>query len=208
MSSGLLLEIVEGPDVGRRLEVDSGVKLGRETDNPVALGDEQVSRYHASVTPIGESARVEDLGSLNGTFLNDSPVESPTTVRIGDRIRVGLTVLELRREGDTGRGTVATPVPRLTQVGADVLRPAATGELVEVPAPRYGAVVAQSTEPKFVASGVARRIDEISPATDMDGAYGSIGHLVDSRVKRQTSVMAFAFIAIASLAVIIYFGVT
>ena len=40
---------------------------------------------------------VEDLGSTNGTFLNQKPVRSPVALRKGDRLQVGKTVMELSR---------------------------------------------------------------------------------------------------------------
>jgi pSer/pThr/pTyr-binding forkhead associated (FHA) protein len=40
---------------------------------------------------------VEDLGSTNGTYLNQRKVTAPTQISAGDRIRVGKTVLEVRR---------------------------------------------------------------------------------------------------------------
>ena len=231
--SNLLLEIVEGPDAGRRLPLDDAVELGRDDSLPHALDDAKVSRHHARVNPVGGGASLEDLGSTNGTFLNESPLEIATALRPGDRIRVGLTVLELRRAED--RGTAAAPVPQLTQISADVLEPVASRDLPPVPpppAPEPVAVRAASSEPRYVNTRVGQRIDELIPsrhdapappppgpaggppappapardATD-DEDYQAIAHLIDSRVKSRTNVAAFALLAIAALAVIIYFGV-
>lgn len=203
-----MLEIVEGPRAGDRLALEGPVVLGREPGLPHALDDDQVSRHHARVTPSGASARVEDLGSLNGTYLNGSPLETAATVNAGDRIRIGLTVFEVRRQSDLGRGTVAAPVPRLSQVGADVLRPVEGRELAAVQAPRYGAVLAETTDPRYVPSGVDGRIDQNSPASSDESGYAAVARLVDVRVKRRTNVSAFALLSIVSLVVIIYFGAT
>lgn len=230
--SDLLLEIVEGPDTGERLPLDGAVDLGRDPSLPHALGDAKVSRHHARVNASGSIASVEDLGSTNGTFLNDQPLEIATAIRPGDRIRVGLTVLELRRASDGG--TAAAPVPQITQIGADVLAPVPSRELPPVPPappePEFGAVRVASSEPRYVNTRIGRRIDELSPPAsrepppppapgapapptpDVDASgdedYQAIAHLIDSRVKSRTNVAAFALLALAALAVIIYFGIT
>ncbi len=225
--SGLLLEIVEGPDAGERLALDDAVELGRDPGLPHPLGDVKVSRHHARVSRVGGAAELEDLGSTNGTFLNDQPLQIPTSIGPGDRIRVGLTVLELRRADD--RTPAVAPVPDLTQIDDDVLEPVPSRELVDVPEPdepQYGAVRAAGSEPHFVNTAVGRRIDEqLAPppppaapgapsALDAppparvpsDEDYAAVERLMDARVKPRTNVAAFALIAIAALIVIIYFG--
>ena len=209
--SDLLLEIVEGPQAGTKLPLDGSIELGRDPSLSTPLDDAKISRHHARVTGSGRSASLEDLGSTNGTFLNESPLETPTALRLGDRIRVGLTVLELRSAAEQARGSAVAPVPVLTQVGADVLNPVPTRELAEVhePEPEYGAVRAQSQEPHYVSSGVANRIEGFSPQGESaDADYAAVQRLADNRVKARTNVAAFALIAIALLAVVIYFGVT
>lgn len=223
--SGLLLEIVEGPGAGERLPLTGSVELGRDPALPHALGDAKVSRRHARVSAVDAAASVEDLGSTNGTFLNDSPLEIATAIRPGDRIRVGLTVLELRDA--TAAGAAAPPRPQITRVGAEVLAPVPSHELAGAPPPLepgYGAVRVPSSEPRYVNTRVAQRIDELSPpARDAlppppapaappmpaaDDDYAAIAHLIDARVKSRTNVAAFALLAIAALAVVIYFGAT
>ena len=213
--SGLLLEIVEGPGTGDRLPLDGAVELGRDPSLPHALGDAKVSRHHARVIATGSSASVEDIGSTNGTFLNDSPLEIATAIKPNDQIRVGFTVLELRQASDPT--PVVQAAPQLPQVGADVLAPVASKDLVDVPpppTPDYGAVRVKDSEPHYVNTRVAQRIaGEIGPPTDqertvepVDEDYAAVMRLADNRVKPRTNVAAFALIAIAALAVIIYFG--
>lgn len=224
--SGLLLEIVEGPEAGERLPLEDTVELGRDPSLPHPLADAKVSRRHARVSASGAIASVEDLGSTNGTFLNERPLEIATAISPGDRIRVGFTVLELR---PADSAAAAPPKPQLTPIGADVLAPVPIRELPQVPPPPepgYGAVRAPGSEPRYVNTRVAQRIDELSPPAHLDappppghdappppdpGAdedYAAIAHLIDARVKSRTNVAAFALLAIAALAVIIYFGVT
>src|SRR5919107_5020447 len=95
----LILEIVEGSETGRQIPVESVVDIGRDPSLPLHLDeDTQVSRRHARISAQGGEASVEDLGSTNGTYVNEQPIHSPRTLRPGDRIRIGLTVIELRSQ--------------------------------------------------------------------------------------------------------------
>ena len=95
--SDLILEIVEGPEAGRQLPLDSVIDIGREPNLPLHLDeDTQVSRRHARIAQQGGQVVVEDLGSTNGTYVNDQPISSPRSLNPGDKVRIGLTVLELR----------------------------------------------------------------------------------------------------------------
>lgn len=92
------LEIVEGPDVGRLVELNTAFELGREASQGVLLRDQQASRRHARVSPTADGAIVEDLNSTNGTFVNGNQIHAPTVLHPGDQLLVGLSVIELRSE--------------------------------------------------------------------------------------------------------------
>jgi len=94
--SELSLEIVEGPGAGRQVPLGEPLVVGRAQDVQVVLDDPQVSRRHARISPRGEQAIVEDLGSSNGTFVNGSELHAPAAVGGGDEVLVGVTVLEVR----------------------------------------------------------------------------------------------------------------
>lgn len=72
------------------------IEIGRADTCTIRLTDTYASQAHARLSPRDGAWVVEDLGSTNGTFLNERRVESPSEVRSGDRIRIGTTVLELR----------------------------------------------------------------------------------------------------------------
>jgi len=139
----LILEIVEGKEPGRQLELDRALDVGREQGMPIALTDDtQVSRRHARVSPQNGVAVVEDLGSTNGTFVNDQQIHSPRQLSPGDRIRIGLTVLEVRsRQQVQQRPSAVQPRPQFTQVGEGVLAPVPEAQLGG-PAPPGGFVPA------------------------------------------------------------------
>src|SRR5215212_5422762 len=132
--SDLILEIVEGSEAGRQLQLDSVLDVGREPTLPLHLDDDtQVSRRHARISVQGGQVVVEDLGSTNGTYVNDQPISSPRALNPGDRVRIGLTVLELRtRQQVAARPSAVRPVPQLTAVGNEVLQHVPEAQLAPV----------------------------------------------------------------------------
>jgi hypothetical protein len=73
------------------------VDIGRADGCAIRLQDTYVSQVHARLAGKDGAWTVEDLGSTNGTYLNDRRVVAPVEVHAGDVVRVGKTVLELRR---------------------------------------------------------------------------------------------------------------
>ena len=71
--------------------------IGRTPECEIPLDDTYVSQQHARIFGKGDAWYVEDLGSTNGTSVNDQRLAAPAMVQAGDRIRVGTTTLELRR---------------------------------------------------------------------------------------------------------------
>jgi hypothetical protein len=63
--------------------------LGRGHDVDALLSSHHVSRHHARITVSGDGATIEDLGSKNGTLLNDELVASATHLALGDALRFG-----------------------------------------------------------------------------------------------------------------------
>jgi pSer/pThr/pTyr-binding forkhead associated (FHA) protein len=73
------------------------ITIGRADDATLVLADDYASTRHARLFPQDGQWLVEDLGSTNGTYLDRQKVTAPTPVPIGVPIRIGKTVLELRR---------------------------------------------------------------------------------------------------------------
>jgi len=73
------------------------ITLGRANDATLVLNDDYASSRHARIFPQDGQWIVEDLGSTNGTYLDRQKVTRPLPVPLGVPIRIGKTVLELRR---------------------------------------------------------------------------------------------------------------
>jgi len=83
------LEIVTGSKAGRRLQLDDdAVTIGREMFCGLVLDEHTVSRQHARVERENGGYRVVDLGSLNGTFVNNRRIDRPTPLKHGDKIQI------------------------------------------------------------------------------------------------------------------------
>ena len=81
----------------RTVAVSGNMVMGRAPECELALEDTFVSQQHARLFAKNGSWYVEDLGSTNGTFVNDQRLGAPAMVQPGDRVRVGTTIMELRR---------------------------------------------------------------------------------------------------------------
>jgi hypothetical protein len=96
------------------------ITIGRAVQNDVVITSKRVSREHARVRRDGWRVVLEDLGSTNGTFLNDERVLTPTALQDEDRIKIGDVVLVFHDPDVTYRDT---PFPELeVDVAAGVVR--------------------------------------------------------------------------------------
>jgi pSer/pThr/pTyr-binding forkhead associated (FHA) protein len=92
------LVVTEGALAGMSIDLaDQQITMGRSNDATLVLNDDYASTYHARIFPQDGQWLVEDLGSTNGTYLDRQKVVRPTPVPVGVPIRIGKTVLELRR---------------------------------------------------------------------------------------------------------------
>jgi pSer/pThr/pTyr-binding forkhead associated (FHA) protein len=92
------LLVTAGPLAGTQIELaDQQITVGRADDATLVLNDDYASTRHARLFPQDGQWIVEDLGSTNGTYLDRQKVTQPTPVQVGVPIRIGKTVLELRK---------------------------------------------------------------------------------------------------------------
>ena len=78
-----------GLRAGSAYDLSEGALLGRGDQADIVLEDSFASSRHAQLVPRGDVIVLEDLGSTNGTYLNDEPLRGPQPLHPGDRIRIG-----------------------------------------------------------------------------------------------------------------------
>ena len=91
----LVVERAPGHEPGMRYDVSGGATLGRG-DVEIVLEDPFASTQHARIERQGGAVVLEDLGSTNGTYLNDELLRGPQPLHAGDRIRIGDSQFEFQ----------------------------------------------------------------------------------------------------------------
>ena len=90
--------VTAGTNAGARADLASApILIGRGADAAIRLDDDYVSTRHARIAAAGDQWFVEDLGSTNGTYVGAARITQPTTITLGTQVRIGKTVLELRK---------------------------------------------------------------------------------------------------------------
>lgn len=93
------LVVEAGPDAGQELRLSRGtVTLGRSPKSSLVISDAQVSRWHAEIRWQDGGFAIQDMGSRNGTFVNEVRLTDPQVLRPGDRVRLGDTHLVVQEE--------------------------------------------------------------------------------------------------------------
>lgn len=94
----LALEFIEPLErENERLEIDAAIVIGRSADCDVRLDDTFLSSRHARVANDGGDLSIEDLGSTNGTYVNQELVKGRVHLERGDIVQVGGVLLEVVR---------------------------------------------------------------------------------------------------------------
>ncbi len=88
------LVVIYGDELGKRIALDERTTvIGRSTKCEVYLDQESVSRHHCHVAYVDGFYEIEDLGSTNGTYVNDA-IARKTVLRDGDQVKVGRTIFK------------------------------------------------------------------------------------------------------------------
>jgi pSer/pThr/pTyr-binding forkhead associated (FHA) protein len=91
------ITVIEGGLKGKSFEVGDELVIGRGEQCNVVLDDTYASQVHARISAKDDTVMVEDLGSTNGTYLNRQRLTAPAELQRGDQIKIGKTVLEMRK---------------------------------------------------------------------------------------------------------------
>ncbi|HLI29363.1 MAG TPA: RDD family protein [Chloroflexota bacterium] len=110
------LVVEAGPRRGDVISIDKPtLSLGRQLANDVVLPDERVSRQHARLDQTADGLYITDVGSSNGTFVNNALIQAPTRLQAGDVVEVGSSRLVVRVLTAEGPATLPPGAP----MGAD-----------------------------------------------------------------------------------------
>ncbi len=95
------LVVIYGPGLGHRFELQEGeLVIGRDVTSDFQVDLDNVSRRHAKVTRREGKVYVVDLGSTNGTFINDREIKTEEELRSGDLVKIGGTIFKFLYGGD------------------------------------------------------------------------------------------------------------
>lgn len=89
----LIVDSSDTLEVGRTIPLEGGITIGRSEAADLSISDQFVSHMHCRILRRGAYHWVEDLGSTNGTFLNDRRVEADAQLKVHDALRIGQTTL-------------------------------------------------------------------------------------------------------------------
>lgn len=183
----LVVEIVEGKSAGSQFPLERQLEVGRNETLGIVLDDIRVSRRHARLTPSNGFAVVEDLGSHNGSYVNEQPIDGPRRVGPGDRVRIGLTVFEVHsaREAASGASGVIS-APPITQLGHGVLEPVGEQQLPQpAPPPQAPGLRVEETPPAYVPAAGSKAVASAATGqvSEEGDQYQRVAALRDPRVK-------------------------
>ncbi|HYH95926.1 GGDEF domain-containing protein [Hyalangium sp.] len=97
------LVVIYGQDLGRKYDLQQAeVMIGRSSKADICVDQESVSRLHAQITNSKKGVRIRDMGSTNGTFVNDQAVEDggEQELRNGDLVKIGRTIFKFIAGGN------------------------------------------------------------------------------------------------------------
>jgi len=80
-----------GPLNGQQWVIDRDLIIGRDADCDIVIPDRQVSRRHARIVKTFSGVMLEDLGSKNGTYLNNQPINEPSKLIEADELAIAFT---------------------------------------------------------------------------------------------------------------------
>jgi diguanylate cyclase (GGDEF)-like protein len=95
----LVLIYPPGPSLGKRFSLDKEIVIGRGADCDILLDRDAVSRRHARVVRTDAGWSAIDLGSTNGSYVNDQPIQE-RVLRDGDRLKIGNTIFKFLTGGN------------------------------------------------------------------------------------------------------------
>jgi predicted component of type VI protein secretion system len=186
-----LVWVEQAPRSGYERPVEPGT-IGREGCD-IVLPDPDVSRRHAVIRTLDSGLAIEDLGSTNGTYVNDQRLKGIAELQQGDRVRFGNTIWELRAPSSATR--VAQPQPSPKTVVETPAAPAPSrgeGRRGDVPSPDF-------------APSAIRRVLPADPGQQPQFAATSHRRVRGSAARRvEATLVSYAVVIATAVAVAAY----
>lgn len=112
-----VLIILSGKHQGKRLSLPEGEAIvGRDESCQIRLATNEVSRQHCRLVCAGGKVVVYDLGSRNGTLINDVAIQGHAELQPGDKLRVGPITFQL-----AGKKSATATSPRKSAAGDNIM---------------------------------------------------------------------------------------
>src|SRR5215467_14984658 len=94
------LVVIYGSELGKKYNLNAAsLVIGRSSKCDIQIDQESISRNHSKIVNTGKSILIRDLGSTNGTYVNDEPVDE-YVLRDGDLIKIGRTIFKFLTGGN------------------------------------------------------------------------------------------------------------
>jgi len=116
---------LSGPSLGKTFTIVDGAVIGRQPDCAIPINAAEISRQHVRLKPNPAGVHVEDLGSANGTFINDKRVQSAQLMP-GDELRLDTVRFVLVAPGMDARQQAARVQPPPAPASATTGKPSTT----------------------------------------------------------------------------------
>src|SRR5260221_2513373 len=144
---------------GRTILGPASIAIGRSPDNQLVVNDPQASSHHAQIYPDGQGYLLVDLGSTNGTFVNEQRLisHSPRMLNAGDVLRIGNTSFSYEaigapQDGQTAPGQYGGPAYEQTVIGYNPV-PQAPQQAYPQQPPDYQGYIPPAQQPYAPAPG-------------------------------------------------------
>jgi sigma-B regulation protein RsbU (phosphoserine phosphatase) len=159
-----MLVIVQGVGSGSSLPLTSEVVIGRQTGVDLKLEGANISRRHARFFFESGKYFIEDLGSSNGTFVNDSKIKKRTGLAAGDHVRIGPYVLRFDDSPEANKDSVIRAETLADLSNADLFRKSAEEKLQAVL--QIAHELARSLELEVLLPQILERLLTLFPQAD------------------------------------------
>lgn len=206
------LRVISGPREGEQIDLDRTVVVGRH-EADVVIDDPELSRRHLQIRVVEDGLIIEDLGSTNGTFVDERLIDAPTHLRQGDRFTLGTTMIEVEVTPDPDvtrlRQTLQDPDgTRMRSVPPATAQPAADRP-AEVEPAAVSAPVASTPPAAQPLAAPARPASATSQAPEGLGAFRppSVRRGVGLASRSWVPVaLSFGTVILTAIVLVIYFA--